>query len=91
MHRHGQLVRQCNSVMFSGVRRRCLGGGPAPGVQLARLDVHGYGSGWVWLVASVLVVLAGSATVWAVGVGRGYVAPSAGWVRSPGLDVTGCG
>ena len=39
-HRHGQLVQQCNSVMFSGVRRRCFGGGRAAGVRLARLDVR---------------------------------------------------
>ena len=47
-HRHGQLVRRCNSVVFSGVCRRCCGGGRAPGVRLARPDVHGLGSGWVW-------------------------------------------
>ena len=58
-HRHGQLVQRCNSVMFSGVRPRFFGGGHAPGVRLARVDVHGYGSGWVWLGASLLVVLAG--------------------------------
>ena len=58
-HRHGQLVQRCKSVVFSGVRRRCLGGSRAPGVRLARLDVHGYGSGWVWLVASLFLVLAG--------------------------------
>ena len=27
---------------------RCCGGGCAPGVRLARPDVHGLGSGWVW-------------------------------------------
>ena len=47
-HRHGQLVRRCNSVVSSGVCRRCCGGGRAPGVQLACPDVHGLGSGWVW-------------------------------------------
>ena len=47
-HRHGQLVRRCNSVVSLGVCRRCCGGGPAPGVRLARPDVHGLGSGWVW-------------------------------------------
>ena len=47
-HRHGQLVRRCNSVVSSGVCRRCCGGGRAPGVRLARPDVHGLGSGWVW-------------------------------------------
>ena len=52
-HKHGQLVQWCNSVVFSGVCRRCFGG-PAPGVRLARPDVHGYGSGWVWLGASLL-------------------------------------
>ena len=36
-----------------------FGGGRAPGVRLARPDVHGYGSGWVWLGASLLLVLAG--------------------------------
>ena len=58
-HRHGQLVRRCNSVVSSGVCRRCCGRGCAPGVRLARPDVHGYGSGWVWLVVSLLLVLAG--------------------------------
>ena len=47
-HRHGQLVRRCNSVVSSGVCRWCCGGGRAPGVRLARPDVHGLGSGWVW-------------------------------------------
>ena len=47
-HRHGQLVRRCNGVVSSGVCRRCCGGGRAPGVRLARPDVHGLGSGWVW-------------------------------------------
>ena len=47
-HRHGQLVRRCNSVVSSGVCRRCCGGGRAPGVRLARPDVHGLGSGLVW-------------------------------------------
>ena len=47
-HRHGQLVRRCNSVVSSGVCRRCCGGSRAPGVRLARPDVHGLGSGWVW-------------------------------------------
>ena len=54
-HRHGQLVQRCNSVVSSGVCRRCFGGGRAPGVRLARPDVHGYGSGWVRLVASLLL------------------------------------
>ena len=58
-HRHGQLVRRCNSVVSSGVCRRCCGGSRAPGVRLARPDVHGYGSGWVWLGVSLLLVLAG--------------------------------
>ena len=58
-HRHGQLVRWCNSVVSSGVCRRCCGGGRAPGVRLVRPDVHGYGSGWVWLGVSLLLVLAG--------------------------------
>ena len=47
-HRHRQLVRRCNSVVSSGVCRRCCGGGRAPGVRLARPDVHGLGPGWVW-------------------------------------------
>ena len=58
-HRHGQLVRRCYSVVSSGVCRRCCGGGRAPGVRLAFPDVHGYGSGWVWLGVSLLLVLAG--------------------------------
>ena len=58
-HRHGQLVRRCYSVVSSGVCRRCCGGGRAPGVRLACPDVHGYGSGWVWLGVSLLLVLAG--------------------------------
>ena len=58
-HRHGQLVQWCNSIVFSGVCRCCFGGGRAPGVWLGRLDVHGHGSGWDWLVASLLLVLAG--------------------------------
>ena len=90
-HRDGQLVQRCNSVVFSGVCRRCFGGGRARGVRLARPDVHGYWSGWVWLGASLLLVLAGYAVVWAVGVGCGNVAPSAGLVRSQGLAVSGCG
>ena len=57
--RHGQLVQRCNSVVFSGVRPRCSGGGRAPGVQVTCLDVLGYGSGLVWLVASLPLVLAG--------------------------------
>ena len=56
-HKHGQLLQRCNSVVSSGVRRRCFGGGRAPGVRLALLYVHGYWSGWVWLVASLLLVL----------------------------------
>ena len=43
-HKHGQLVQWCNSVVFSGVCRQWFGG-RAPGVRLARPDVHGYGSG----------------------------------------------
>ena len=58
-HRHGQLVRRCNSVVSSGVCRRCCGGGRAPGVRLARPDVHGIGPGWVWLGVSLLLELAG--------------------------------
>ena len=58
-HRHGQLVRRCNSVVSSGVCRRCCGGGRAPGVRLARPDVHGYGPGWVWLGVSLLLELTG--------------------------------
>ena len=58
-HRHGQLVQRCNTVVSSSLCRRCFGGGRAPGVLLERPDVHGYGSGWVWLVASLLLVLAG--------------------------------
>ena len=46
-HRHGQLVRLSNSVLSSGVCRRCCGGGRAQG-GLARPDVHGLGSGWIW-------------------------------------------
>ena len=37
----------CDSVVSSGVCRRCCGGGRAPEVRLARPDVHGLGSGWV--------------------------------------------
>ena len=58
-HRHGQLVRRCNSVVSSGVCRRCCGGGRAPWVRLARPDVHGYAPGWVWLGVSLLLELAG--------------------------------
>ena len=58
-HRHGRLVQRCNSVVFSRVCRRCFGGGRAPGVLLARPDVHGYGSGWVCLGACLLLLLAG--------------------------------
>ena len=58
-HRHGQLLQRCNSVVSSAVCRRCSGGRRAPGVRLAHPDVHGYGSGWVWLRASLLLVLAG--------------------------------
>ena len=47
-HRHGQLVPRCNSVVSSGVCCRCCGGGRAPGVRLARPDVHELGSRWVW-------------------------------------------
>ena len=38
---------------------RCCGGGRAPGVRLARPDVHGHGPGWVWLGVSLLLELAG--------------------------------
>ena len=48
-----------NSVVSSGVCRRCCGGGRAPGVRLARPDVHGHGPGWVWLGVSLLLELAG--------------------------------
>ena len=58
-HRHGQLVQWCNSVVLSGVCRRCFGGGRAPGVRPARPGVHGYGSGRVCLGASLLLLLAG--------------------------------
>ena len=58
-HRHGQRVRRCNSVVSSGVCRRCCGGSRAPGVRLARPDVHGHGLGWVWLGVSLLLELAG--------------------------------
>ena len=58
-HRHGQLVRRCNSVVSSGVCRRCCGRGRAPGVRLARPDEHGHGPGWVWLGVSLLLELAG--------------------------------
>ena len=58
-HRHGQRVQRCNSVVSSGVCRCCFVGGRAPGVRLARSDVPGYGSVWVWLVAYLLLVLAG--------------------------------
>ena len=58
-HRHGQLVRRCKSVVSSGVCRRCCGGGHAPGVPLARPDVHGHGPGWIWLGVSLLLELAG--------------------------------
>ena len=53
-HRHGQLVQRCSSVVSSGLHRGCFVGGRAPGLRLALFDVHGYGSGWVWLVASLL-------------------------------------
>ena len=56
-HRHGELLQRCNSVVFSCVRCRCFVGGRAPGMRLARLDVHEYASGWVWLVTSLLLVL----------------------------------
>ena len=84
-------MERCNSLVSSGVCRWCCGGGRAPGVRFARPDVHGYGSGWVWLGVSLLLVLAGEAAVWAVGVGCGYVVPSAGPVRSQALAVSGCG
>ena len=58
-HRHGQLVRRCNNVVSSGVCRRCCGGGRAPGVRLARPDVHRHGPGWVWIGVSLLLELAG--------------------------------
>ena len=57
-HKHGQLVRRCNSVVSSGVCRRCYGGGRAPGVRLARPDVHGLGPALVWLGVSLLLGLA---------------------------------
>ena len=58
-HRHGQLVRRCNSVVSSGVCRRCCGGGRAPGVRSRVLLYTGLGQGgfaevslcfWSWLV-----------------------------------------
>ena len=87
----GQLVLRCNSVVSCGVCRRCCGGSRAPGVRLARPDVHGHGPGWVWLAVSLLLGLAVWAAVWAVGVGCGSVVPLAGLVRSQGLAVSGCG
>ena len=44
-HRHGQLVQRCNSVVSSGVCRRCFGGGRAPGVRISRPDLHWLGQG----------------------------------------------
>ena len=58
-HRHGQLLRRCKSVVSSGVFRWCRGGSRAPGVRLARPDVHGHGPGWVRLGVSLLPELAG--------------------------------
>ena len=58
-HRHGQLVRRCNGVVSCGVCCRCCGGSRAPGVRLARPDVHGLGPGLVWLGVSLLLELAG--------------------------------
>ena len=58
-HRHGQLVRRCNGVVSSGVCRRCCGGGRAPGMRLARPDVHGLGPGLVSLGVSLLLEPAG--------------------------------
>ena len=58
-HRHGQLVRRCTNVVSSGVCRRCCGGSRAPGLRLARPDVHGLGPWWVWLGVSLLLELAG--------------------------------
>ena len=49
----------CNSVVSSGVCRRCSGGGRDPGLRLVRPDVHGHGPGWVWLGVSLLLELAG--------------------------------
>ena len=49
----------CNSVVSSGVCRRCCGGGRAPWVRLARPDVHGLGPGWVWSGVLLLLELAG--------------------------------
>ena len=58
-HRHGQLVRRCNSVVSPGECRWCCGGGRAPGVRLARPDVHWYVPGWAWLGVSLLLELTG--------------------------------
>ena len=44
-HRHGQLVQWCNIVVFSGVCRRCFGGGRAPGVRSRVLMYTGMGQG----------------------------------------------
>ena len=55
-HRHGQLVQQCSSVgsfVVVVVRCRCLVGGRASEVPLARLDLHGCGSGLVRLGVSL--------------------------------------
>ena len=39
-HRHPQLVQRWCITVFSAVRRRCFVVGRAPGMRLARLDVH---------------------------------------------------
>ena len=61
------------------------------GAARVSCHVHGYGSGWVRLGVSLLLVLAGQVAVWVVGVGCGNVAPSAGLVRGQGLVVLECG
>ena len=45
MHRHGQLVRRCNSVVSSGVCRWCCGGGRAQGCGSRVLMYTGMGQG----------------------------------------------
>ena len=67
-HRHVQLVQRCCSFVFSGESRRCFVGSCSPGMRLARLDVQGYGLGWVCLVVPLRI-----GAGWLGGcVGRGF-------------------
>ena len=61
------------------------------GCGLRVLMYMGAGQGGFGYMSLCALVLAGLVAVWAVGVGCGYCALSAGWIGGRGSEVTGCG